>query len=144
MRVTPLALALVPLLAGCGESGQRAAHVVEAAAKDAVEAGKELADQAAELARLAPEEARTRLQGLIDASARQLAALRDSETARKVVAEIERLLAKLIELKDQLGSKLDLAGLQTSAGELVQRFKQDPRVAAALANLQERLDSLTR
>jgi hypothetical protein len=59
------------------------------------------------------------------------------------VAELERALDKLVELAKKLGQKLDLAGLKQSVVELIERFKNDPRVTSTLTSLKEKLDALS-
>jgi sugar-specific transcriptional regulator TrmB len=137
---TILFLAWIP--AACGESGSKTADVVQAATRSAAEVGRELGEMAARLAEMAPEEAKTRLRELVDAAARELEAVKDSETAQKIAAELQRLLDQLVALAKKLGEKLDLAAIQQSATELAERFKNDPRVQGALRNLREKLDSL--
>jgi hypothetical protein len=140
--VHALFLALLPL-AACGE-GSKTADVVQAATKGAVEVGQKLADKAAELASLAPEEARTRLKEVLDLAARELKAVKDSETAQKIVAEVQRLLDRIVALGIELSRELDLAGLVQSVEDLIERFKSDPRVVNALETLREKLDALGR
>lgn len=137
-----VALLLVPL-AACGD-GSKTADVVQAATKGAAEVGQQLAEMAAGLAEMAPEEAKSKLRELVDTAARELKEIRDSETAQKIVAELQRLLDQLVALAKKLGEKLDLAALQQSATELMERFENDPRVASALESLKQKLDSLTR
>jgi hypothetical protein len=139
-----LAFLAIPLtLTACGEAGSKAADVVQAATKGAVEIGQELANAAAELAQLAPEEARAKLQGVLDAAADKLKEVRDSQTAQRIAAELERGLQELIELAKKLGQALNLEQLETALAELVQRFKSDPRVTNALESLKQRLEALT-
>jgi hypothetical protein len=130
------------LLPACGD-GARTAEVVQAATRGVAEAGQQLAQKAAELADMTPAEAKLKLQGLLDTAAVELSELRDSETARRVVAEVERALDTLVELARKLGEELDLAALKASVVELVERFKTDPRVTGALESLKGRLDGLT-
>jgi 2-oxoglutarate dehydrogenase complex dehydrogenase (E1) component-like enzyme len=138
------ALALSLSLVACGEAGSKTADVVQAATRGAAEIGQQLAEKAAELAKMAPEEAKAKLQGLLDGAARELKELKDSETAQRIVAEFEQAFDKLVELAKKLGEKLDLAGLKNAVVELVERFKNDPRVTSALESLKSKLDSLTR
>ncbi|HEX6885406.1 MAG TPA: hypothetical protein VF530_18670 [Planctomycetota bacterium] len=143
IRLLPaLALPLPLLLGACGD-GQQTADVVQAATRGVAEAGQQLAQKAAELADMAPAEAKLKLQGLLDTAALQMQELRDSETTRRVVAEVERALDKLVELARKLGEELDLAALKASVVELVDRFKEDPRVTDALESLKGKLDGLT-
>ena len=138
----PAALLLLPL-AACGD-GSKTAEVVQAATRGAAEVGQQLAEKAAQLAQMAPEEAKTKLRELVDAAGRELQAIKDSETAQRLVAELQHLLDKLVELAKKLGEKLDLASLQTSAAEMAERFKNDPRVQNAIKGLRDKLDELTR
>src|SRR5687767_15201294 len=95
LRTTlPLALVLLP---GCGE-GSKTADVVQAATRGVAEAGQQLAQKAAELADMTPAEARTKLQGVMDLAATELREIKDSETAQRVIAEVERAFDKLVEL----------------------------------------------
>jgi hypothetical protein len=141
-----LTLCSIPLLllAGCGRSPEETANVVQAATKGAAEAGQQLAEKAAEIAHAAPDVARKKAQELLDAAARKLQEVKDSEMARQAALEIEEVLAKLSELKQTLLPKLNLASLQASVQELIERFKSDPRVAGALKSLQEKLNSFAR
>ena len=134
---------LLLTLAACGD-GSKTADVVQAAAKGAAEIGQQLAEQAAQLAQMAPEEAKTKLRELVEAAGRELQAIKDSETAQRLVAELQHLLDKLVELAKKLGEKLDLASLQSSAAEMAERFKNDPRVQTAIKGLRDKLDELTR
>ena len=144
MRPHRLSTALLLLsLVACGD-GSKTADVVQAAAKGAAEVGQQLGEMAARVAEMAPEEAKTKLRELVDAAGRELREIRDSETARKVAAELQHLLDKLVELAKKLGEKLDLASLQTSAAEMAERFKNDPRVQNAIKGLRDKLDELTR
>jgi len=136
-----LLLFLIPL-AACGD-GSKTADVVQAATRGAAEVGQELGQMAARLAEMAPEEAKTKLRELVDAAARELKEIRDSETAQKIAAELQRLLDQLVALARKLGEKLDLAALQQSAAEMAERFKNDPRVVNAIEGLKQKLDSLT-
>jgi hypothetical protein len=135
------ALALLSL-AACGD-GSKTADVVQAATRGAAELGQQLAETTAQLAQMAPEEARTKLRELLDATGRTLREIRDSETAQKVLAELERLLDQLVALARKLGEKIDLASLQQSASEMAERFQNDPRVQTALKGLRDKLDELT-
>lgn len=142
---TPLLLSTVLLaLAGCGQSGQTTANVVQAAAKGAAEIGQQLAEKAAALAHMTPEEAKAKLQELVDAAATELQEVKDSETAQQIAAEVQKVLVQLEELGMKLSQKLNLASLQQSLEELIERFKNDPRVVSALKSLQEKLNSLSR
>ena len=132
------------MLAGCGESGEATQNVVQAATHAAAETGQQLAQKAAELAQTAPEAARAKMQEFVDLAVSEFEAAKDSETAKKVAAEVDAALAKLAELRTTLTTKLNLAGLETKVGELIERFKNDPHVVAALKALQERLNQLTR
>jgi hypothetical protein len=141
---TSLALAsvlAVPLLSACGE-GSKTADVVQAATRGMAEAGQELAAKAAALAELTPEEAKAKLQGLLDSAAVQLKEIKDSETAQRIVAEVERAFDVLVELARKLGEQLDIQGLKASVVELVERFKSDPRVVSALESLAAKLAAL--
>lgn len=137
------ALALLVPLAACGD-GSKTADVVQAATRGAAELGQQLAEKTAELAAMAPEEAKLKLQGLLDATGRELKEIKDSETAQKIAAELEGALDKLVELAKKLGQKIDLAGMKQSVVELIERFKNDPRVTSTLTSLREKLDSLAR
>jgi hypothetical protein len=135
-------LALPLILAGCGPSGEKTANIVQAATRTAAEAGQQLAEKAAELARVAPEEARAKLGEWMDAAANELKEIRDSETAQRVAVEVERALGKLVELAKTLGEKLDLEGLKATVAELIERFRTDPRVVKTLESLRDKLDAL--
>ena len=135
------ALASLFLLSGCGD-GSKTADVVQAATRGAAEAGQQLAEMAAELADLTPAEAKAKLQGFLDVAAAELKAIKDSETAQLLVAEIERLFDKLVELARKLGQELDLAGFKASVAERIETFKNDPRVVSALESLRTKLDGL--
>jgi hypothetical protein len=137
------ALLLLLSLAACGD-GSKTADVVQAATRGAAELGQQLAEKTAQLAEMAPEEARTKLRELLEATGRTLREIRDSETAQKVLAELERLLDQLVALARKLGERIDLASLQQSASEMAERFKSDPRVQSALKGLRNKLDELTR
>lgn len=144
MKRMPWILALLPFLAlGC-DDGSKTAQVVQAATKGAAEVGQQLAEKASALAGMTPEEAKGKLQELLDTAARELGEIRDSEAARRLAAEVQRILEQLGDLATRLGEKLDLAGLRTSIQELVQRFKDDPRVVSALESLRAKIDTLTR
>jgi hypothetical protein len=144
MKPSPrLSAALLLLsLAACGD-GSKTADVVQAATRGAAEVGQHLAEKVAQLAQMTPEEAKTKLRELVDAASRELKEIRDSETAQRVVAELQRLLDKLVELARKLGEKLDLASLHQSASEMAERFKNDPRVQNAVKALRDKLDELT-
>jgi len=130
-------------LAACGD-GSKTADVVQAATKGAAEVGQQLAESVAKLADMAPEEAKTKLRELVDAVGRELKEIKDSETAQRLAAELQRLLDQLVALAKKLGEKLDLAALEQSVGELIERFKNDPRVTSTLKSLKEKLDTLAR
>lgn len=136
------ALALLVPLAACGE-GSKTADVVQAATRGAAELGQQLAEKTAELAKMAPEEAKLKLQGLLDSAGRELREIKDSETAQKIASELQHALDKLVELAGKLGQKLDLAGMKQSVVELIERFKNDPLVVSTLKSLREKLDTLT-
>jgi len=144
MRTRILLPTVLLALAGCGQSGQTTANVVQAATKGAAEIGQQLAKEAAALAHMTPEEAKAKLQELVDAAATELKAVRDSETAQKIATEVQAVLLQLEELGMKLSQKLNLAQLQQSVEELIERFKNDPRVVEALKTLQEKLNSLSR
>jgi uncharacterized Ntn-hydrolase superfamily protein len=131
-------------LAACGESGTQAANVVQAATRGAAEAGQQLAEKAAELAVLTPEEAKHKLQELVDLAASELRAVKDSETAQRVAAEIQRVLEQLGVFAARISEKLNVAGIQDALEDLLQRCKDDPRVVATLKALQEKLSTLAR
>jgi len=136
------AFASLPLaLAACGQTST--SDVVQAATKSATEIGQQLAEKAARLAEMTPEEAKAKLQEFLDAASRELKEIKDSETAQRVAAELQHLLDQLVALAKKLGQKLDLAALQQAVGEMVERFKNDPRVAGTLQSLKEKVDSLT-
>lgn len=143
MRTFLLASVLLAL-AGCGESGAKTASVVQAATRGAAEAGQQLAEKAAELAGLTPEEARGKLQELLDVAAQELRAVRDSETAQRVVAEIQRVLEQLGVFAARVSQKLNVAGLQVTIEDLIQKFRDDPRVTSALKGLHGQLSKLAR
>jgi hypothetical protein len=134
---------LLGTLPACGD-GSKTADVVQAATRGAAEIGQQLAEKTAQLAQMAPEEAKTKLRELVDATVRGLKEIRDSETAQRIVAELQQLLDQLVALAKKLGEKLDLAALQQSASEMAERFKNDPRVQNALKGLRDKLDELTR
>jgi polyhydroxyalkanoate synthesis regulator phasin len=144
MRTRSLLSTVLLALAGCGQSGQTTANVVQAASKGAAEIGKQLAEKAAALAQMTPEEAKAKLQELVDAAATELKEVRDSETAQKIASEVQKVFAQLQELGLKLSQKLNLAGLQQSVEELIERFKNEPHVVSALKSLQEMLNSLSR
>lgn len=135
----PLALFLLP---GCGD-GSKTADVVQAATRGVAEAGQQLAEKAAQLADLTPAEAKAKLQGLLDAAAAELREIKDSETAQRIVAEVERAFDTLVELARKLGEKVDLAGLKASVAEMFETFENDPRVVSALESLKAKLEALT-
>jgi F0F1-type ATP synthase membrane subunit b/b' len=140
MKILPV---LVLPLAGCGD-GSRTADVVEAATRGAAEMGQQLAEKAAQLADMTPAEAKAKLQGVLDAAARELKEIKDSETAQIVIAHIEQAFDTLVELAKKLGEKLDLAGMKASVTEMVERFKADPRVQHAVESLKTKVDTLTK
>ena len=135
----PLTLFLLP---GCGE-GSKTADVVQAATRGVAEAGQQLAKKAAELANMSPDEARTQLQKVTDMAAAELRSIKDSETAQRVIAEVERAFDKLVEVAHKLGEKLDLDGLKASVTDMIENFKNDPRVANALESLKKKIDAFT-
>ena len=137
------ALLFLMSLAACGE-GSKTADVVQAATKGAAELGQQLAEKAARLAEMTPEEAKTKLREFMDAAGRELKEIRDSETAQRVAAELQKLLDQLVALAKKLGEKLDVAALQQSVSDLTERFKNDPRVAKTLESLKQKLDSIGR
>jgi hypothetical protein len=138
----PILLALP--LTGCGEAGEKTSRVVEAASRKALEAGQLLAEKTAELAEMAPEEAKRRFQEVVDLVSSELEDVRDSETAHLVAEQALIALAKLVELKNMLAARLDLAGLRTTVEEMAERFKNDPRVREVLESVREKLDTLAR
>jgi len=91
---------------------------------------------------MAPEEAKAKLGEFMDAASRELKEIRDSETAQKVAAELQKLLDQLVALAKKLGEKLDVAALQQSVTDLTERFNNDPRVAKTLESLKQKLDSI--
>src|SRR5262245_33780753 len=122
MNARHLALLVpLPFLSGCGDSGRQTADVVQAASKAAAETGQQLAEKVAELAHTTPEQAKQKLQELVDAAALELKQVRDSETARTVAAEVQSALEELGRLGLKLGEKLNLAGLQTTVVDLIER-----------------------
>ncbi len=138
------ALPTVLLVCACGQSGEKTANVVQAATRAASEAGQQLAAKASELAQAAPEQVKAKVQEFVDVAVREFEAAKDSETAQKVAEEVRLALEKLAQLRTSLTSKLDLAGLQTKVEDLIERFKNDPRVVAALKAVQEQLSKLAR
>lgn len=142
LRSTAVLLSVLVLpLAACGESGQETSNIVQAATKGAAEVGQQIADKTAELARTTPEQAKAKFQEWVDVAARELEAIKDSETAQKLVAKLQEALDQLASLARKLGQKLDLAGLQTKVDEQITRFKTDPRVTGALETLKQKLES---
>jgi len=141
--LAPLAtiLALIPLTA-CGR--EDAARAVQAATRDAVELGQKLADRAAELARTSPETARAKAQELMDVAARELGELRDSETARQMATQLGSALERLDALGRSVWDQVDLSAVRQAIAELIERFRNEPHVRAALESLREKLGSLTR
>jgi ABC-type Fe3+/spermidine/putrescine transport system ATPase subunit len=131
-------------LTACEPAGSKTADVVQAATRAASEVGQQLAEKAAALAQVTPEEARAKFQEFVDAAAGALAEVRDSETAQRIAAEVERGLAQLGALKASLLPKLELTQLQEKLRALVERFREDPRVVATLKALEERVNQLAR
>jgi len=126
------ALLLAGLGSACGESGEQAGQVVQAASKAAAETAQQMAEHL-DLAQLTPEVAKAKVQGLLDKAAVELAAVKNSATAEK-----------LGQLRQNLGQKLDLQALQKTLLDLIERFKHDPRVTGTLKTLQEKLQTLSR
>ncbi len=131
------------LLGACGDGGRDTADVVQAATKGLAEAGQQLAEKTAELAHTTPEQARAKLQGLIDAAARSFEEIKDSETAQKVAANVEKALDVIVALGVKLGQELHLAELQTAVERQFERFKNDPHVTSALESVKTKLHELT-
>jgi hypothetical protein len=146
-----VALVLVPLafLVACGGDGSVNADVVQAATKGAGELGEQLAEKAgilarkaAEAAALKGEEARVKIQELVDLAAVELAAARDSKTVESAVLEVDQALAQLSEFVAQLALELDWTRVRQALADLAERFQNDPDVQRVLAALRERLDQL--
>ncbi len=128
----PSSLLAFVSLAGCGESGEKAAGVVEAASKKATEVAHDLAD-------LTPEKAKQAASDLVDEAASMLRSIKDPATAEKVIQSLQPVLDTLGQLGEAIGEKLDLAAVQKAAEDAATRFKDDPRVAEALRNVREKI-----
>ena len=128
-------LALLPLLAGCGRGSQGTVGAVQAATRAATETTAELSRAIIALAHSTPDAVQRELQGLLDAAARELKEVQDSETARRIADDVQRALVELGRLGQRIGEKLDLADLQRNVEHLIQRFADDPRVVGALKAL---------
>lgn len=142
-------LGSLAFLSACG-SGEDNASVVQAATKAAGELGEQvaekatvLAQKAAEAAALKGEEARVKLQELVDEASLELAAARDSETVQAALVELDQALVQLAELVKALGAKLDLERLRLALGEALERFRNDPDVQRASESLRAKLDAWT-
>src|SRR5262245_18837974 len=106
MRTRFLLPIVLLALASCGE-GSKTADVVQAATKGSAEVGQQLAEKAARLAEMAPEEAKAKLREFVEVASRELKEIKDSETAQKVAAELKALLDQLVALAKKLGEELD-------------------------------------
>jgi len=137
----PLPLLLLSL-PGCDQA--RTNEVVQAAARKAAEAGEALTAKAEELTGMSREEARAKVQELLDVAADELREVRDSETAQRLVAEVQEVLQTLGVFAQRVAQKLNLAALEETLDELLTRFKNDPRVVETLESLREKLDALGR
>ena len=149
MKRASLVLGSLAFLSACG-SGEDNASVVQAATKAAGELGEQvaekatvLAQKAAEAAALKGEEARVKLQELVDEASLELAAARDSETVQAALVELDQALVQLAELVKALGAKLDLERLRLALGEALERFRNDPDVQRASESLRAKLDAWT-
>jgi hypothetical protein len=140
---TLVPLALAAALVACGESAQRTADVVHAASKSALETLQQAAARI-DLAQLDPEVAKQKLQELIDLAGNQLAAARDSETVRRLVAELDPLIEELDQVRQSIGARIDVQLILEKVRELIERFRNDPHVQGALKALQEKLQGFTR
>ncbi len=144
MKCPSVAAALVALgLAACGESGEKAVGAVQAATKAAGETLLELAERI-DPEQLTPEAARQQAQELVNRAAQELDRVRDSAAVERLGQELEAVLDKCAELWRSLAVELDLSALQAKLSELVERFRDDPRVQRVLQNLQDKLQSLRR
>jgi polyhydroxyalkanoate synthesis regulator phasin len=132
------------LLTACGESGAKVAGVVQAAGKSLGESMQSLGADISELAATAPEEARARTQALLDEAAAQMKEVEDSETVQRISEELGAFVDKLGTLRQSIATKVNVAQLQQTVEDLIQRFKDDPRVASALKSLQEKLSAFSR
>jgi len=148
MKRASLVLGSLAFLAACG-SGEDNASVVQAATKAAGELGEQVAEQAsvlaqkaAEAAALKGEEARVKLQELVDEAAAELAEARDSETVQTAMIELDRALVQLAELVRALGAKLDLERVRQALNGSLERFRSDPDVRRASEALRAKLDAL--
>ena len=145
-----VALPLLVFLGACGGNSQETAGVVQAATKAAGELGEQvaekatvLAQKAAEAAALKGEQARVKLQELVDEASLELAAARDSEAVQAALLELDQALVQLAELVKALGAKLDLERLRLALGEALERFRNDPDVQRASESLRAKLDAWT-
>jgi hypothetical protein len=141
MKASPLvrasSLVVLTYLAGCGESGEKAAGIVEAASKQASAAGYDLS-------KLTPEAAKSEVTKLVNNALAKLGSVRDAATAENISKELAPLLDQLGELKTVIGDELDLSSLQKTVTDLIAKFKEDPRVQSALQPLLDKISNLTK
>jgi len=137
------ALLSIGLGPACGEAGAKTAQVVEAASKSTAESLRKAVEEL-ELDQLTPELAKAKVQEVIDLAARELAEVRDSAAVERVGQELQSVLDELSQLKQSIVPKLNLATLQKTILDLIERFKNDPHVQALLKSLHEKLQRFAR
>lgn len=136
VRILICVASSILLLARCGESGEKAAGVVEAASKRA-------SDFARDIARLTPEKAKEEAQELANEVLSMLRSIDDPAAAEKVIHSLQPVLDTLGQLGERIGKKLDLAAVQKTVEDLATELEDDPRFAPALQTLRDKVHELS-
>ena len=132
LRLACAALALALPLAACGEKEVGAVDKKLDSAAGAIES--------VDLSKLSPDALKQKAQSSLDQIAAQLAAVKDSASAKALVAKFQPVVDQLAGMKATLTSaNLDLSGVKNSVEQAVARFKDDPAVTNVLQPLIDKL-----
>lgn len=129
-----VSLSTLAMLAGCSTDGDKTTGMADAATKQAAEAGYDAS-------KLTPEAAKAEATKIVNQAAAKLGSIKDAVSAESVSKELQPLLDKLGPLKAAAG-KLDLSSLQKTVTDLIAKFKDDPKIQAALKPLLDKITNL--
>lgn len=136
VRLACVATVALLALAACSEGeAKAAANKALASAEKAVES--------VEWSKLSPEALGQKAQGVVDELGTQIAAVKDSQTAKDLVTRFQPAVDQLANLGTSLANtKIDLTSIKTAVDDLVGRFKDNPEVMGVLQPLIDKLKAL--
>lgn len=124
---------------GAGTDGGGLASAAKGALDDA---SKKLAEL--DLGKLEPAKLLEQAKLMTGDLSTQLAGIKDSATAKEIVAKVSPLLDQLIGAKNSLmAQKFDLSGLKTAGEQLLTKFKGDAGVMGIVQPLLDKITALT-